>query len=78
MIPGMSRLASLVEIRKSRSLAELSVIVVTGRSCGPGIKEALARGASDYITKPVDFDLALASLLALLRIGDFRTARCSL
>jgi len=59
-MPGMSGLEVLGQIRASRSQAELPVIMVTARAQSADVIEALGLGANDYITKPVDFPVALA------------------
>ena len=53
-------LETLRQIRASHSLAQLPVIMVTAKAETKDVVEALAHGANDYITKPVDFPIALA------------------
>lgn len=55
MMPGISGIDVLTEIRRHRSPEELPVIMVTGKSFSSDIDEAMRLGANDYITKPVDF-----------------------
>lgn len=62
MMPGMSGLEVLQEIRKSYSRLALPVIMVTALSDSVKIGEALRLGANDYVTKPVDFAVALARI----------------
>ena len=61
-MPGMSGLDVLRRLRESRSQTELPVIMVTARSQSADIVEALSLGANDYITKPIDFPVALARI----------------
>ena len=61
-MPGMSGLEVLTRIRMERSETELPVIMVTARSQGGDIVEAFQLGANDYVTKPVDFPVALARI----------------
>ena len=61
-MPGMSGLEVLSRLRQSRSQTELPVIMVTARAQSADIIEALGLGANDYITKPVDFPVALARI----------------
>jgi len=61
-MPGMSGLEVLGKLRETRSQTELPVIMVTARTQGADIVEALQRGANDYVTKPIDFQVALARL----------------
>jgi diguanylate cyclase (GGDEF)-like protein/PAS domain S-box-containing protein len=61
-MPGMSGLDVLSQLRRSQSRTELPVIMVTARTSGEDIVEALACGANDYVTKPIDFPVALARI----------------
>ncbi len=61
-MPGMSGLDVLARLRSTRSRTELPVIMVTARSEGADIVEAFRLGANDYVTKPVDFPVALARI----------------
>ena len=61
-MPGMSGLEVLARLRESRSQVELPVIMVTARTEGATIVEAFRLGANDYVTKPVDFPVALARI----------------
>ena len=61
-MPGMSGLEVLSRLRESRSQTELPVIMVTARAQSADIVEALSLGANDYITKPIDFPVALARI----------------
>jgi diguanylate cyclase (GGDEF)-like protein/PAS domain S-box-containing protein len=61
-MPGMSGLEVLSRLRVQRSQSQLPVIMVTARSEGADIVEALGLGANDYLTKPVDFAVALARI----------------
>ena len=59
MMPDMDGLEVLRRIRRSHTAAELPVIMVTGKTESQDIVQALTDGANDYITKPVDFAVAL-------------------
>ena len=59
-MPGMSGLEVLARLRETRSQTELPVIMVTARTQGADIVEAFRLGANDYVTKPIDFQVALA------------------
>ena len=61
-MPGISGLEVLSRIRAHRSDTELPVIMVTARTEGADIVEAFRLGANDYVTKPVDFPVALARI----------------
>jgi diguanylate cyclase (GGDEF)-like protein len=60
MMPDIGGLEVLAGIRAQRSPADLPVIMVTAKGESEDVVEALERGANDYITKPVDFSVALA------------------
>lgn len=59
MMPDINGLEVLKRIRAKHSDVELPVIMVTGKTESQDIVEALSAGANDYITKPVDFAVAL-------------------
>jgi diguanylate cyclase (GGDEF)-like protein/PAS domain S-box-containing protein len=61
-MPGISGLEALRMIRELRSPIELPVIMVTARNQSEDIVKALNMGASDYLTKPIDFAVALARI----------------
>jgi diguanylate cyclase (GGDEF)-like protein len=60
MMPGIDGLETLKRIRARRSGSTLPVIMVTAKSESGNIVDALEQGANDYVTKPVDFAVALA------------------
>jgi diguanylate cyclase (GGDEF)-like protein len=60
MMPGMDGIETLKRIRSQKSASALPVIMVTARSESDNIVDALEIGANDYVTKPVDFAVALA------------------
>jgi diguanylate cyclase (GGDEF)-like protein len=62
MMPEMSGVETLRRLRQQRSLADLPVIMVTAKTGSDDVVEALEVGANDYITKPVDFSVALARI----------------
>jgi diguanylate cyclase (GGDEF)-like protein/PAS domain S-box-containing protein len=61
-MPGMTGLEVLSRLRDTHSQTALPVIMVTGRTGGDDIVEAFRLGANDYVTKPIDFPVALARL----------------
>ena len=67
MMPGLSGLDVLREVRSRPSLAALPVLMVSADDETSRVVEALQAGADDYITKPVDFPVAVARMEALLR-----------
>jgi diguanylate cyclase (GGDEF)-like protein/PAS domain S-box-containing protein len=61
-MPGLSGLEVLTQIRTTRNETDLPVIMVTARTQGPDIIEAFRLGANDYLTKPIDWPVALARI----------------
>ncbi|MCI0423461.1 MAG: EAL domain-containing protein [Acidobacteria bacterium] len=61
-MPGISGLDLLKILRGSHSPTELPVIMVTAKTQSSDIVEALRFGANDYVTKPIDFPVALARI----------------
>ena len=61
-MPEVSGLEALRAIRELYSPNELPVIMVTARNQSDDVVKALAMGANDYLTKPVDFAVALARI----------------
>ncbi|MGA2292326.1 putative bifunctional diguanylate cyclase/phosphodiesterase [Bradyrhizobium sp.] len=60
MMPGIDGIETLKRIRSRKSASALPIIMVTAKSESDNIVEALELGANDYVTKPVDFAVALA------------------
>jgi diguanylate cyclase (GGDEF)-like protein len=60
MMPGIDGIETLKRIRSRNSASALPVIMVTAKSESGNIVDALELGANDYVTKPVDFAVALA------------------
>src|ERR1700719_3842984 len=61
-MPEISGLEALGTIRNLHSANELPIIMVTARNQSDDIVKALSMGANDYVTKPVDFAVALARI----------------
>jgi len=64
MMPEMSGLDVLKEVRRDYSQSAMPVIMVTARSEDDMLVEALDAGANDYVTKPVNFSILLARMRA--------------
>jgi len=60
MMPGIDGIETLKRIRAQKSASALPIIMVTARSESAHVVDALEHGANDYVTKPVDFAVALA------------------
>src|SRR4029077_9067739 len=61
-MPEASGHEALRAIRELYSPNELPVIMVTARNQSDDVVKALGMGANDYLTKPVDFAVALARI----------------
>ena len=61
-MPGLSGFDVLAQLRATYSRTQLPVIMVTARTAGEDMVEALKIGANDYVTKPIDFQVALARI----------------
>jgi diguanylate cyclase (GGDEF)-like protein len=66
MMPVRSGSEVLREVRKHHSQSDLPVIMVTAVTESGRVAEAFDDGANDYVTKPVDFTVALARIRAQL------------
>jgi signal transduction histidine kinase len=60
IMPQMDGFEVLARIRERHDQLELPVIMVTVRDASVDVVKALKLGANDYVTKPVDFDIAQA------------------
>ena len=82
VMPRMSGLHVLREIRSSRETADLPVIMLTGRSDPAAAVEALSAGADDHIAKPFDFAVLAARIDRVLararRIADLKRSNIAL
>jgi len=70
MMPGLNGLEVLEQIRQTHPATELPVIMASAKDQSEDIVRALELGANDYVTKPIDFEVALARVrthLALKR-----------
>ncbi len=69
MMPGMSGLEVLAQLRADPATESLPVIMVTARAESRHVVEAFRAGASDYVSKPIDFDVLMARLETHLRLA---------
>jgi sigma-B regulation protein RsbU (phosphoserine phosphatase) len=73
MMPGLSGLDVLDDLRRTHPATELPVIMVTALDSTADIVNAFDHGANDYVTKPLDFAVIHARVqtqLALKRAID--------
>ena len=67
-MPGMSGLDLLPAVKTRRP--DLTVIMISAYGDGPTVQTAMARGADEFVTKPVDFPRlrqAVSAVVALAR-----------
>jgi CheY-like chemotaxis protein len=75
MMPDISGIQVLEELRKTRSAAELPIIMATAKTESEDVVQALELGANDYVTKPIDFPVVLARVQAQLRVKKSKRAQ---
>jgi phosphoserine phosphatase RsbU/P len=68
LMPGLSGLDVLRELRRGFPATELPVIMATALTDSGDIVEALRLGANDYVSKPLDFPVVLARIHAQLSL----------
>ena len=82
VMPRMSGIHVLKEVRGCRETADLPVIMVTGRSDPPAAVEALAAGADDHVAKPYAFEVLAARIERVLtrarRIAELKRSNATL
>src|SRR5437899_5743977 len=61
-MPEVSGLEALKTLREAYSPIELPIIMVTAKNQSDDVVKALNLGANDYVTKPIDFAVALARI----------------
>jgi diguanylate cyclase (GGDEF)-like protein/PAS domain S-box-containing protein len=61
-MPEVSGLEALQTLRQTYSAIELPIIMVTAKNQSDDVVKALDFGANDYVTKPIDFAVALARI----------------
>lgn len=61
-MPEVTGLDALQALRGSYSPTDLPIIMVTAKNQSDDIVKALEMGANDYLTKPIDFPVALARI----------------
>jgi diguanylate cyclase (GGDEF)-like protein/PAS domain S-box-containing protein len=66
MMPGMTGIDVLRLLRATYSPEQLPVIMVTALNDSEKIVEAIGLGANDYVTKPLDYAVALARIRSQL------------
>jgi DNA-binding response OmpR family regulator len=77
MMPGFNGGDLLKKIREKFSPIQLPVIMVTSKDDPADVISALRNGANDYVTKPVQFDIALRRIQTQMALSEesYATAR---
>lgn len=68
LMPGISGLEVLRELRQAHPATELPIIMATALTDSSDVVEALRLGANDYVSKPLDFPVVLARIQAQLSL----------
>ncbi len=69
-MPIMSGDAVLIKIRQAKGHEELPVVMVSSKSQDSIIVNCFKAGANDYITKPINFEIALTRILNHLKLAE--------
>jgi diguanylate cyclase (GGDEF)-like protein/PAS domain S-box-containing protein len=62
MMPELNGFQVLSRVRENHTSSQLPVIMVTAKSQSTDVVEGFRLGANDYVTKPIDFPVALARI----------------
>lgn len=70
LMPEVSGIEVLQEIRKTVSPIDLPVVMITSLDSSSDMAACLKLGANDYVTKPVDIEVAVARIRTQLTLVD--------
>lgn len=70
MMPTTRGTDTLIKIREKFNALELPVIMVTSKAESSDLINCLKDGANDYITKPVNFDVAISRITTHLKLVE--------
>ena len=78
-MPDMDGLEVLRRVRSAKSQTDLPVIMCTANNASADVVDALAAGANDYVSKPIDFPVLLARVTAQVerRVASLRLAEAN-
>jgi signal transduction histidine kinase/CheY-like chemotaxis protein len=65
-LPGMSGLDALAALRRDPETAHIPVIALTAAAADRDRKRGLEAGFAEYLTKPIDIDVLIAAIRAVL------------
>ncbi|MFK7824791.1 MAG: response regulator [Oligoflexales bacterium] len=71
MLPGISGLEVLSEVRKLYSMVELPIILATAKNDPAEVVKALKLGANDYITKPINIEILTARIRTQIGLNQY-------
>lgn len=70
VMPGDQGTQTLKQIRALHNPLQLPVVMITAKSDVADVVACLHMGANDYITKPVNFDIALSRVNTQLKLAE--------
>jgi len=70
MMPGESGSQILTAIRKKFNAIELPIIMATAKLDTEDVVNCLRDGANDYITKPINFEIAISRVMTHLALSE--------
>jgi two-component system NarL family response regulator len=73
-MPGMDGMALLAEVRRDPALARLPLIFITARDDRASMRNSMASGADDYLTKPFSPDELIQAMEGRLKRRDQEAA----
>lgn len=71
LMPDISGMEVLRRIREDHLASDLPVVMVTSNQSDKDVVAALSTGANDYITKPINVDIAIARIKGQLDLARF-------
>jgi len=74
VMPDIDGFDVLTRLREQHTTAELPVIMVTGDNDRAQVIKAFQQGANDYVTKPLDVDLAMARIETQMQLRKSQAA----
>jgi len=74
VMPDIDGFEVLTRLRQQHTTTELPVIMVTGDDGRDQVIKAFQKGANDYVTKPVDVDIAMARIDTQMQLRKSQVA----